>query len=337
MILVILAFSSILVFLPGLHDSFGLAKLAYLNFIAVPALFSLLMLFLDRRLEIPLAPLLISYIIVLVLSSVPKFSHESLIQLSLDLTGILFFIYVVNRVPPKSIRPCVIAYVVIVLIMALVSLIGWRWPDLAITGRPFMQATMGNEKYPALLLLTALPLAFYLGSNAKTQWRKILFTLGTILLVLSLLVVGSRIMLGAFYPVLTPTERGRVASSFMGRMKIWNSAVPLVSKSIPLGVGRGNFQLHYPANTEMELLTTHAHNDYLELLIETGPFGLLFFLSISLLVLNSPCSIQGSYLKASVLAALLSAFFWFPFEIAPTAVSYWIFLGLIYVDSQTDI
>src|SRR3990167_1393428 len=135
MTLVILAFSSILVFLPGLHDSFGLAKLFYLAIIAIPALISLWILFFGgQRVIIPLAPLLISYIAILILSAAPKFSHESLIQLSLDLTGILFFIYIVNRVRLRSIRSCVIAYVVVVLIMALTSLILWRWPALAITG-----------------------------------------------------------------------------------------------------------------------------------------------------------------------------------------------------------
>ena len=337
MILIVLAFFSILFFLPGLHDSFGLAKIAYLSLLAPVALVSLCLLFFSgRQVKVPLAPLIVSYILILVLSSAPGYTHESIAQLSLDLTGILFFIYVVNRVRPDSIQSSMAAYVLIVLLMALFSLLAWRWPELAITSRPFTESTMGNAKYPALLVFTALPLAFYLAGNMKAQWQKIVFTCAVTVLTLSLLVAGSRIVLGGFYPILTPGERGGVVSSFLGRVEIWKAAEPMF-KAIPFGLGRGNFQLRYPANNQ-EIITTHAHNDYLELLIETGPLGISLFLSIALtILLGYRNSIQGSYLKVSILAILLSALFWFPFEIAPMAISYWIFLGLIYVDSTTNL
>ena len=335
MILAILAFASILVFFPGLHDSFGLAKIAYLSLLAPVALVSLCLLFFSgRQVKVPLAPLIVSYILILILSPTPGYTHESIAQLSLDLTSILFFIYVVNRVRPDSIQSCMAAYVLIVLLMVLFSLLAWRWPELAITGRPFIESTMGNTKYPGLLVLSGLPLAFYLAGNMKAQWQKIVFTCGAVFLVLSVLVAGTRIISGAFYPVLTSDQRSGVVNSFLDRVEIWKAAEPMIRKAIPFGIGRGNFQLHYPKQDET-VLTTHAHNDYLELLIETGPLGISLFLSIALtILLGYRSSILGNYLKVSILTILLLALFWFPFEIAPMAISYWIFLGLIYVDSN---
>lgn len=72
------------------------------------------------------------------------------------------------------------------------------------------------------------------------------------------------------------------------RLAIWRNSAAIVAKRPWRGVGLGNFQVHYPwfsrsvqddgVNRE-SLVVDHAHNDPLEVLIETGAVGLLLALA----------------------------------------------------------
>lgn len=72
--------------------------------------------------------------------------------------------------------------------------------------------------------------------------------------------------------------------SFAGRLLYWQNILVMIKNEFPLGVGEGNFQVHYPRydssvnptnfNTKFKYLR-YAHNEYLELLSELGLVGIL--------------------------------------------------------------
>ena len=69
-----------------------------------------------------------------------------------------------------------------------------------------------------------------------------------------------------------------VDESTVSRMDIWKDTVSMI-KDHPLGVGLGNYELVMPVyNTRgpLGIRYTHAHNDYLEILAETGWPGFTF-------------------------------------------------------------
>ena len=61
------------------------------------------------------------------------------------------------------------------------------------------------------------------------------------------------------------------------RMDIWRDSLPII-KNHPLGIGLGNYENVFAVYNQSFIsgkTVTHAHNDYLQLLIETGWIGFL--------------------------------------------------------------
>jgi len=67
-----------------------------------------------------------------------------------------------------------------------------------------------------------------------------------------------------------------IAGDGHSRMDIWRDSLPII-KSHPLGIGLGNYENVFAVYNRSFIsgkTVTHAHNDYLQLLIETGWIGL---------------------------------------------------------------
>ncbi|MCK4245128.1 MAG: O-antigen ligase family protein, partial [Candidatus Omnitrophica bacterium] len=70
------------------------------------------------------------------------------------------------------------------------------------------------------------------------------------------------------------------------RLLVWRGTIDMIKVHPLLGSGPGTFTIHYPNYRIPEYflqkavapITAHAHNEYLEILSETGIFGLLLFL-----------------------------------------------------------
>ena len=92
------------------------------------------------------------------------------------------------------------------------------------------------------------------------------FWIGTGIGVFLLLVYGSQIGFG------TVVERFLEINPEVGRMNKWRDAWLIVLQH-PFGVGPGNYQVIEPLfqiNVKVEALSVYTHNDYLQLLVETG-------------------------------------------------------------------
>ncbi len=72
-------------------------------------------------------------------------------------------------------------------------------------------------------------------------------------------------------------------SSAEARVKYWDSAIKITKQYLPTGTGIQTFYLIYPffKHSSFTVSTHHfVHNDYLQILSELGPLGLLIFLSV---------------------------------------------------------
>lgn len=71
-------------------------------------------------------------------------------------------------------------------------------------------------------------------------------------------------------------------SSFQSRADIWSATLTLIQQSFPVGTGLGSFDSVYPVTEAPGLVdrtyVNHAHNDYLEILLEMGLAGALVIL-----------------------------------------------------------
>lgn len=129
------------------------------------------------------------------------------------------------------------------------------------------------------VLLLGLPVAAISSTMLVSDLTRIRVSLalGALISVLGILVV-----------YLTPLQDRLLqanSQSFESRQRIWSTTIRAVVDHLPVGSGVGSFRDVYPRYEDASAVTTtvvnHAHNDYLEVALETGVPGtllLLFFL-----------------------------------------------------------
>jgi O-antigen ligase len=86
----------------------------------------------------------------------------------------------------------------------------------------------------------------------------------------------------------TGVRRSEKLNSWAWRMRLWESAMPLIRKKLVTGNGLGSFEFLSPTFFALEKKKgAPAHNVYVELLFETGIFGLLAYLAIYFKILKN--------------------------------------------------
>jgi O-antigen ligase len=104
------------------------------------------------------------------------------------------------------------------------------------------------------------------------RWRRFM------LLVSGLTLAGAVIAVAAA-PIATDGFRAEASTSVNSRMRIWGTTMRAIGDSFPAGTGLGSFEQVYrqyedPSKVTREYVN-HAHNDYLELVLELGLAGLV--------------------------------------------------------------
>ncbi len=140
-------------------------------------------------------------------------------------------------------------------------------------------------------------------------------------------------------------------SSFLNRLAMAANTLKMFKDHPVLGVGKGNFKIMYPfyaasvikdREFKPELQPREAHNDYVQLLAETGTLGFLsFLLIVSVIARRVWISIAGKNeihsmllivtLAFSIIAILVEASLDFPFELPVSLAFLWLFTGLLWV------
>jgi len=139
--------------------------------------------------------------------------------------------------------------------------------------------------------------------------------------------------------------------SFLNRLAMAANTLKMFEDHPMLGVGKGNFKIMYPfyaasvikdPEFNPELQPREAHNDYIQLLAETGTLGFLSFLLIVFVIARRVwISIAGKNeihsmllivtLAFSIIAILVEASLDFPFELPISFCFLWLFAGLTWV------
>ncbi len=145
-------------------------------------------------------------------------------------------------------------------------------------------------------------------------------------------------------------------TSFLNRLAMWANTLEMFKDHPLLGVGKGNFKIVYSLYAEKKIKDTgfssevqprEAHNDYIQLLGETGIFAFASFLWILVLIaLRVWTSIPGKgdqiwialifTLAFSIIAILVEASLDFPFELPVSEAFFWLFAGLLWISCKNN-
>ena len=156
----------------------------------------------------------------------------------------------------------------------------------------------------------------------------------------------------------TTSTTERAVSSFyintgsaLHRRIIWIPTLHMIRDNIFIGVGKNNFQIMYPYYTPdqyketLKFLThrgTKAHNEYLQVIAETGILGLLTFLAFLFVLVRTAVRSLKQYkseggsryflrlgILAGICATLVHSLVSHPLRLPSSALYFWLFAGLM--------
>lgn len=193
--------------------------------------------------------------------------------------------------------------------------------------RTRVTSTFKNPNVLGEYLLLIMPFSTYMIMQKQNYIRKIFYTFSTLASLLTLILTFSRgcwlglivqlIIFSIFtfdlnslilqttgtiliFPLLPETITKRLKSisniketSINCRFLIWKNCASMVKTFFLTGIGFGidNFKFVYRKFSPEEAPPIHLHNLFLQILIENGIFGLLFFLLIIISVIKTSLSI----------------------------------------------
>lgn len=180
-----------------------------------------------------------------------------------------------------------------------------------------------NRSLAAIALVLPVVVLSSLLFPAGWRVRRFVAPLGALTVIACLLLL----MNAPLAAELAGTDRTSVES----RREIWENTLVLTRETFPIGIGLGSFLSAYPLTEDPAAaqltFINHAHNDYLELLVETGLAGALLMLGFLtwwafqvLRVWRSALSSQ--YARAATIASgALLAHSWVDYPLRTAALS----------------
>jgi O-antigen ligase len=141
-------------------------------------------------------------------------------------------------------------------------------------------------------------------------------------------------------------------SSAQFRLAIWANSLAIFNDHPLNGAGKGNFRFIYPLYARRiihdpsfnpHLRAADVHNDYIQLLAETGVLGAVAFLWILFLLgrrfwrgWRATVNPQLLVLAFSLTALLTQAFWDFPFNLPASTAFFWIYAGLLWGSTPNE-
>ena len=145
-------------------------------------------------------------------------------------------------------------------------------------------------------------------------------------------------------PSYNALSASKSVTSAQGRLLLWQGALSIFKANPLRGVGMGAFSSIYPVFQYGGLYSKHAHSLYLEILAETGIFGLVFLLIVFFLILKNGLMLVrrragvyseiGLALLAGSLGFMVHALIDFEWNMAAAGTLFWANAGLIFSCSR---
>ncbi len=123
------------------------------------------------------------------------------------------------------------------------------------------------------------------------------------------------------------------------RILLWRIALSMLEpKSLIWGRGVGYYGYLFPYKQAIlhhtsKTIAYYAHNEYLQYIVELGVVGLILFLAFVFFALKEAINIPLVFLDiafGTIIAYLFTAFFSFPFHLAPSLFFFLFSIGIIY-------
>ncbi len=215
---------------------------------------------------------------------------------------------------------------------------------------PCLLLTESRGVFISLLISLIVFLSFFSGSLKSALKNAVIPAAVSLVLILLLLLfpAGRNAALENINRINPSLADKGPSPAAAGRALMAKAALPLFFQNPFTGAGPGSYKYYYQKN-QSEILksnpgfnfisTSAAHNDYLQILAETGIAGcLLFLLSV---ILPAYYAFKKIFYKQKntfiICAALLSSvtfaaaesFFNFPMFIMPSSVLFWLLLGIL--------
>ncbi|HET7715802.1 MAG TPA: O-antigen ligase family protein [Bauldia sp.] len=107
----------------------------------------------------------------------------------------------------------------------------------------------------------------------RTRWRNFLVPAAALAAAISVVMLASPVR----------SELLKSDAAIHSRAEIWDATTSLIARTVPVGTGIGSFPQVYASGENPRMVdrtyVNHAHNDYLELVLELGLPGLLLLLA----------------------------------------------------------
>jgi len=237
--------------------------------------------------------------------------------------------------------------------------VGQHYLDLNwITQTGQESSTFGNCNMAGRYVVMALPLGVFLLYSIKV-WRfrvplaalfvpmlvyiyVITFKTGMLVIVMAgayflvrycpkTIKIGAVACLIALIAATMYTHPNFLRQSKPDRLEIWKNTTEISYHHPWLGVGLGNFKVHYDRYSP-DINVNDAHNDYLQILCELGIVGMCAAIGIGIVGFRSFYRLRDAYslaLKTGLCIFLIVAFFSFPLERAVTPFIASLYAGLL--------
>jgi len=219
--------------------------------------------------------------------------------------------------------------------------------------------------------VTAIMLVYLLSTRCRASWLGMVVAVLALLVILlfvvrlkklmfsvcvALLIMASLFILPGRARNLLYLSRDRIAQAISDpthatgkiRILLWKETLVMVKDYPIFGTGVGNFKVKLPPyRTKLEknyagkgLGFSKAHNEYLQIWVESGIIGLGLFLTILFLTLralkriifkgNHEEKVLASVILLSVVSAMAHGFFSSNFQIPAAGFSFWVIVGLVH-------
>lgn len=222
-------------------------------------------------------------------------------------------------------------------------MLDWRIYMVFYSGIMIFALIFSQSRGAWFAFVTMLVLGFVLLSTQKVKFKELLshYKLPLFVLLIFIIAAGAETMMNRMTDV---------DDHWALRFDIWSNSFQIVKDFWVTGVGAGNFQYIYPLydSGAMQKAVMHAHNDYLEILVEQGVIGfsllgIVIFIAFknAVLAIKHQNSLRkNSFAIASLMALsslLVHAFVDFNFQVPSNAMYFFVFLGIASVQRGASI